>query len=434
MTSIHNKMNHGQRETADRISAKKMTNDVVVIGGGAAGMFAAIHAAKNGLRVLLIEKNDRLGKKLLITGKGRCNVTNACAPEEVLKNVPGNPRFLYSAVYGFPPEQTMAFFEENGCALKVERGNRVFPVSDRSADILAVLERGLKQYGVTRRQETAAGLFVQDGKLAGIKTDCGIISCDCAILCTGGKSYPLTGSTGDGYRLAASVGHSITEPTGSLVPLESNVDCAEMQGLSLRNTELKMIDGKGKTVFRDFGELLFTHFGISGPMALSASAHRKAGESYRIVLDLKPALDEAKLDARFLRDFEKYANRSMENALADLYPHSMIPVLLRRCGIDASMQANSLTKQQRRALLEQTKRFEIPVTGVRPVEEAIITRGGVSVKEVDPKTMQSKLVSGLYFAGEILDCDAYTGGFNLQIAWSTAYAAAKACAESLSNN
>lgn len=413
---------------------KKLTNDLVVIGGGAAGMFAAIQAAKNGLRVILIEKNDRLGKKLAITGKGRCNVTNACSAEDMLKNVPRNPRFLYSAVYGFTPEQIMNFFEENGCTLKVERGNRVFPLSDRSADIISVLERCLKRYGVSRKHETVTGLFVQDGKLAGVKTDCGIISCNQAILCTGGKSYPLTGSTGDGYALAESIGHTVISPKGSLVPLESHSDCTQMQGLSLRNTELKLLDKKGKTVFSDFGELLFTHFGISGPMALSASAHFKEQEEYRVVLDLKPALDENKLDARFLRDFEKYANRSMENALADLYPHSMIPVLLNRCGIPNSMQANSLTKQQRRALLEQTKRFEIPISGLRPVEEAIITRGGVNVKEVDPKTMQSKIVSGLYFAGEILDCDAYTGGFNLQIAWATAYAAANASVQAVAGD
>lgn len=416
------------------MSTKNLTNDLVIIGGGAAGMFAAIQAAKNGLRVLLLEKNDRVGKKLAITGKGRCNVTNACSAEDVLKNVPRNPRFLYSAVYGFTPEQTMSFFEENGCPLKIERGNRVFPVSDRSADIISVLDRCLKKYGVTRRHETAKALFVQDGKIAGVKTDCGIISCSCVILCTGGKSYPLTGSTGDGYALAQSVGHTVIEPKGSLVPLESDGDCRQMQGLSLRNTELKLIDKKGKSVFSDFGELLFTHFGLSGPMALSASAHFKENEQYRVILDLKPALDESKLDARFLRDFEKYANRSMENALADLYPHSMIPVLLNRCGISASLQANSLTKQQRRALLEQTKRFEIPISGLRPVEEAIITRGGVNVKEIDPKTMQSKTVSGLYFAGEILDCDAYTGGFNLQIAWSTAFAAANACTEALTED
>lgn len=412
------------------MSMKKLTNDVVVIGGGAAGMFAAIQAARQGRQVLLLEKNDRLGKKLAITGKGRCNVTNACSPEEVLKNIPRNPRFLYSAVYGFPPQETMAFFEEEGCPLKVERGNRVFPQSDRSADVISALERALRRANVHRKQGTALGLFRQEGQISGVKTTEGIISARRVILCTGGLSYPLTGSTGEGYRLAQSLGHTLVPPTGSLVPLESPGDCAEMQGLSLRNTDLKLIDAGGKVVYRDFGELLFTHFGISGPMALSASAHMKAGERYRVVLDLKPALDEKKLDARFLRDFEKYANRSMENALADLFPHSMIPVLLRRSGIDPAIQANGLTKGQRRALLEQTKAFEIPISGLRPVEEAIITRGGISVKEINPKTMESKLVQGLYFAGEILDCDAYTGGFNLQIAWSTAYAAAKACAGS----
>ena len=411
------------------MSMKKLTNDVVVIGGGAAGMFAAVQAAQRGLQVLLLEKNDRLGKKLAITGKGRCNVTNACSPEEVLKNIPRNPHFLYSAVYGFTPEQAMAFFEEGGCPLKVERGNRVFPVSDRSADVISVLERSLRKLKVRRRQETVTGLFRQEGRITGVKTTQGIISGEKIILCTGGASYPLTGSTGDGYRLAQAVGHTVIPPAGSLVPLESPGDCAKMQGLSLRNTDLKLVNAKGKTVFHDFGELLFTHFGLSGPMALSASAHMKEGESYRVVLDLKPGLDEKKLDARFLRDFEKYANRSMENALADLFPHSLIPVLLHRCGIDPAMQANALTRGQRRSLLDQTKAFELPIFGLRPVEEAIITRGGVSVKEIDPKTMESKLVKGLYFAGEILDCDGYTGGFNLQIAWSTAYAAAKACGE-----
>ena len=409
---------------------KRSTNDLVIVGGGAAGMFAAAQAVRRGLRVLLLEKNDRLGKKLAITGKGRCNVTNDCVPEEVLKNVPRNPRFLYSAIYGFPPAQTIAFFEENGCTLKTERGNRVFPVSDRSADVIAALERAMKSPLLERRQETACGLFTQDGRIAGVKTDRGIISCDSVLLCTGGASYPLTGSTGDGYRLAASVGHTVVPPVGSLVPLVAGSDCAKMQGLSLRNTELKLLDAKGKTVFREFGELLFTHFGLSGPMALSASAHMKEGEAYTVSLDLKPALDEAKLDARFLRDFEKYANRSMENALADLYPYSMIPVLLERCSIDPTAKANALTKAQRRALLEQTKRFLIPISGTRPVEEAIITRGGVDVRQIEPKTMQSKLVGGLYFAGEVIDCDAYTGGFNLQIAWATAFAAVNAIAES----
>ena len=408
------------------MSMKKTENDVVIIGGGAAGMFASIIAAERGLRVLLLERNDRVGKKLAITGKGRCNVTNACPAEEVIKNIPRNPRFLFSSISAFPPERTMAFFEENGCPLKIERGNRVFPVSDRSADVISVLEQKMRVLGVRRRQERVTELLTQEGHIAAIKTENTLISCAQVILCTGGASYPLTGSTGDGYRMAQALGHSIVQPVGSLVPLTAEEDCAKMQGLSLRNTALKLLDGTRKTVYQDFGELLFTHFGISGPMALSASAHLKDGTQYTVLLDLKPALDEAKLDARFLRDFEKYANRSMENALADLFPHSMIPVLLARARIDPGQRANTLTKPQRRALLEQTKRFSIRILSKRPVEEAIITRGGVSVREIDPKTMQSKLVSGLYFAGEIIDCDAYTGGFNLQIAWSTAHAAANA--------
>ena len=408
------------------MSMKETANDVVIVGGGAAGMFAAVTAASRGLRVLLLEKNDRLGKKLAITGKGRCNVTNACSAEGVIKNIPRNARFLFSSISAFPPERTMAFFEENGCPLKVERGNRVFPCSDRSADIISVLERQMHTLGVQRRQETVTALLTQEGRIAAVKTTSGLISCEQVVLCTGGASYPLTGSTGDGYRFAQSLGHTVVPPVGSLVPLSAEEDCAKMQGLSLRNTELKLLDRKGKTVFKDFGELLFTHFGISGPMALSASAHLKDDESYTVLLDLKPALDEGKLDARFLRDFEKYANRSMENALADLFPHSMIPVLLARVGIDPMQRANTLTKTQRRTLLEQTKRFSIRILGKRPVEEAIITRGGISTREIDPKTMQSKLIDGLFFAGEIIDCDAYTGGFNLQIAWSTAYAAANA--------
>lgn len=401
----------------------------MIVGGGAAGMFAAAQAVHRGLRVLLLEKNDRLGKKLAITGKGRCNVTNNCAPEEVCRNVPRNPRFLYSSINAFPPERTMAFFALNGCPLKTERGNRVFPVSDRSADVIAALERAMQSPLFSWRQDAVGALIVQDGAVVGLKTQKGVVSCETVLLCTGGASYPLTGSTGDGYRMAREVGHNVIAPTGSLAPLVGDGDCARMQGLSLRNTELKLLDEKGKCVFKEIGELLFTHFGVSGPMALSASAHMREGEKYTVSLDLKPALDEKKLDARFLRDFEKYANRSMENALADLYPHSMIPVLLERCGIDPAMRANALTKQQRRALLEQTKRFTVPISGTRPVEEAIITRGGVDVRQINPKTMQSKLVKGLYFAGEIIDCDAYTGGFNLQIAWATAYAAVSAIAE-----
>ena len=401
--------------------------NLIVIGAGAAGLFAAVTAAQDGAKVLLLERNDRIGKKLAITGKGRCNVTNDATTEDVLKNIPRNSRFLYSSITAYPPEKAMSFFEENGCPLKVERGNRVFPDSDRSADIIAVFSRLLDKLPITLKRCRVSKLLTADGKISGVMTDQGEFSADKIILATGGASYPLTGSTGDGYAFVRALGHTVIPPTGSLVPLISSDECAEMPGLSLRNTELKLLDRKGKVVFKDFGELLFTHFGISGPMALSASAHLKEGQTYEISLDLKPALDEGKLDNRFLRDLEKYSNRSMENALADLYPHSMIPVILKKAGIPLDLKAHSLTKAQRRELLLQTKAFRIPVLGTRPVEEAIITRGGISVKEVDPKTMESKLIPGLYFAGEILDCDAYTGGFNLQIAWSTAYAAAKAC-------
>lgn len=403
--------------------------DLIIVGAGAAGLFAAVTAAKEGTRVLLLERNDRIGKKLAITGKGRCNVTNDSSTEDVLKNIPRNGRFLYSSITAFPTEKVMAFFEENGCKLKVERGNRVFPQSDRSADVIGVFSRLLDKLSVTRKQCRVSRILTQDGMVRGVHSDRGDYYAPKVLLATGGASYPLTGSTGDGYALSSELGHTVVPPTGSLVPLVSSEDCAQMQGLSLRNTELKLLDKKGKVVFRDFGELLFTHFGISGPMALSASAHLKEGQSYTVQLDLKPALDEGKLDTRFLRDFEKYSNRSMENALADLYPHSMIPVILRKSNIPLDLKAHSLTKAQRRELLLQTKAFTLPILGTRPVEEAIITRGGISVKEVDPKTMESKLVKGLYFAGEILDCDAYTGGFNLQIAWSTAYAAAIACSE-----
>lgn len=401
--------------------------DLIVVGAGAAGLFAAVTAAKEGKKILLLERNDRIGKKLAITGKGRCNVTNDASTEDVLKNIPRNSRFLYSAVTTFPTEKVMSFFEENGCKLKVERGNRVFPQSDRSQDIIAVFSRLIEKQPITRKQCRVSKLLTENGRICGVQGDQGIYYSRSVLLATGGASYPLTGSTGDGYTLASELGHTVIPPTGSLVPLLSSEECTLMQGLSLRNTELRLIDRKGKVVFRDFGELLFTHFGLSGPMALSASAHLKDGQTYEILLDLKPALDEVKLDARFLRDFEKYSNRTMENALADLYPHSMIPVILKKAGIPLELKAHSLTKGQRRELLTHTKGFRIPVLGTRPVEEAIITRGGVCVKEIDPKTMESKLVSGLYFAGEILDCDAYTGGFNLQIAWSTAYAAAMAC-------
>ena len=393
-------------------------------------MFAAITAAQRGQKVLLLERNDRLGKKLLITGKGRCNVTNDCSAEEILQNVPRNGRFLYSAMNAFPPEKVKAFFEENGCALKTERGNRVFPVSDRSQSVLEALQRAMRRNHVDVITGRAKMITTADtGAVTGVVTDRETIFCRWVILATGGLSYPTTGSTGDGYRMAEALGHTVTACEGSLVPLETaGEDCQEMQGLSLRNCGVKLLDGKGKVLYKDFGELLFTHFGVSGPTVLSASTHLK-GEGCRLVIDLKPALDEGKLNERILRDLDLYKNRSMENALTDLLPRSMIPVVLRRLGVDAQLQANSFSKQQRRALVELLKAFSITITGKRPVAEAIITSGGVKVSEIDPKTMQSKKVPGLYFAGEVIDCDAYTGGFNLQIAWATAYAAGMAVSE-----
>ena len=402
--------------------------DGIVIGGGPAGMFAAITAAERGAKVLLIERNDRLGKKLLITGKGRCNVTNNCPSDEVLRNVPRNGRFLYSALDGFDTAAVMDFFESNGCPLKTERGNRVFPVSDRSQTVLDALKGAMDRAGVTVSHGRVKSVQTVDGAISGVMTDREVIPCKWVILATGGLSYPTTGSSGDGYAMAKTLGHTVTACEGSLVPLETEGhDAQDMQGLSLRNVGVKLLNEKGKTLYKDFGELLFTHFGVSGPTVLSASAHMKG--QCMLSIDLKPALDEGKLDSRILRDLETYKNRTMENALTDLLPRSMIPVVLRRCEIDSAMQANSLTKQQRHALVQILKNFTLTVTGKRPVAEAIITSGGIKVSEIDPRTMGSKLVQGLYFAGEIIDCDAYTGGFNLQIAWSTAHAAGIAAAE-----
>ena len=402
-----------------------MKFDGIVIGGGAAGMMSAITAARSGSRVLLLERNGRLGKKLLITGKGRCNVTNDCSAQEVLQNVPRNGRFLYSAMTAFPPERAKAFFEENGCPLKTERGNRVFPQSDKAQSVLTSLERSMREAGVEIRGERAVHILTRENRVSGVQTENGSFAAKWVILATGGVSYPATGSTGDGYAMAKELGHTVVEPVGNLVPLEiAGDDCPDMQGLSLRNVGVKLLNDKGKILYQDFGELLFTHFGVSGPTVLSASCHLK-GESCRLVLDLKPALDAGKLDARILRDLDMYRNRTMENALTDLLPRSMIPVVLRRLEIPAGLQANALTKQKRRELVDLLKSFSLPILGKRPVSEAIITSGGIRVSEIDPKTMESKRIPGLYFAGEIIDCDAYTGGFNLQIAWATAVAAGK---------
>lgn len=408
----------------------KSTYDIIIIGGGASGMFAAATAVAQGKKVLLLEKNDRLGKKLAITGKGRCNLTNNCSAEEVLKNTPRNARFLYSAMYGFPPERTMEFFEAHGCPLKTERGNRVFPSSDKSMSVITALKDAMR--GVTVRQARVDKIYAENGKVSAVRADGAVISAPCMILATGGKSYPLTGSTGDGYALAEQLGHTVISPTGSLVPMVEDGDwCARMQGLSLRNVNVKLYNSKNKLVHEEFGELLFTHFGLSGPTILSMSAHMNAKEHYTMAIDLKPALDEKKLDERILRDFEQYQNRNFENALFDLYHKTMVPVIIARSGIPPETKVHSITKQQRRTLLELTKKFTVSIAGLRPVEEAIITAGGIKTSEIDPHTMRSKLVQGLYFAGEVIDVDAYTGGFNLQIAWATAYAAAMAACESI---
>jgi hypothetical protein len=403
--------------------------DVIVVGGGAAGMFSAATAASLGSRVLLLEKTPRWGWKLSITGKGRCNVTNDCGPEEVLKNIPTNPRFLYSSLWGFPPEETKALFERLGVPLKTERGQRVFPVSDKAGDIVSALLRYVDDTGVVRKRGAVSELLTQDGCICGVRTEKETYRAAKVILATGGKSYPNTGSTGDGYWMAERLGHTITPISGSLVPLEiMGGECRKMAGLSLRNVGLKLYGKKKKPVYSDFGEALFMSYGLSGPIILSASAHMdEKNGPYELELDLKPALDEKKLEARLLRDFEARKNEHIYEGIRGLLPGPLVPVILDRCEIPSNCPVNSITREQRRRILETVKALRFSVAGKRPVEEAIITHGGVKVSEVDPSTMESKLVPGLYFAGEILDCDAYTGGFNLQIAWSTAFAAGTSC-------
>lgn len=408
------------------------TNKVVVAGGGAAGMMAAITAARAGASVLLLEPNEKVGRKLYITGKGRCNLTNHCGRDELMASIPRNGKFLYSALDRFGPGDTMAFFEGLGVKVKTERGNRVFPVSDKAADVVDALFFELRRQGVELRQDRVTGLTVRDMRLAGVRAEKSgeLNDCKALILATGGASYPRTGSTGDGYRLAREAGHAIVPIRGSLVPLESGDPCCgRLQGLSLRNVELRVKNEKGKTVFRELGELLFTHFGLSGPLVLSASAHMDFTKSkYTAHIDLKPALDEQKLDARLLRDFEERANQDYANALGGLVPRSMVPVLAERTGIPADTKVHDIRREQRRKLLEALKNFAVSLSGPRPVEEAVVTSGGVPVGEVDPRSMESKKARGLFFAGELLDVDGYTGGFNLQIAWSTGYAAGLAAA------
>lgn len=399
--------------------------DAVVIGGGPAGMLCSAVAAERGLSVILLEHQKTFGRKLRITGKGRCNVTNNCDVKEIMRNIPGDGRFLYSALNRFPPSAVMDFFESLGVNLKTERGNRVFPVSDSANEVAEALISHMKRCGVRTVKASARNVLCEEGAVCGVMTDDGLISCKKVVIATGGLSYPLTGSTGWGFKEAEILGHTVIPARASLVPLESDDDyCAEMQGFSLKNVTLSAYEDD-VLIYRELGEMLFTHFGVSGPLVLSASAHmRRFGEcKYRLEIDLKPALDEKKLDARLLRDFEKFKNRDFANALNELAGRTMIPVLVRLSGIAPETKVNSITREQRHELLRLFKAFPISVSGTRPVNEAIVTSGGVSTKEVNPRTMESKLVSGLYFAGEVLDLDAYTGGFNLQIAWATGYTA-----------
>ncbi len=402
--------------------------NVVIIGGGAAGLMAAIKSVDKGNTVTLIEKNDKVGRKLMITGKGRCNVCNNCDIDTLINNIPKNAKFLYSAFSMLSPKELMEFFESKKVPLKTERGNRVFPVSDKAVDIVDALYNSVIKSDAKIINATAEKIITKENKVIGVKLQNGdILPADSVILATGGMSYPITGSTGDGYKMANELGHTITELKPSLVPLEIHEGfCTRLSGLSLKNVTLSVFeDGKKKPLFCELGEMLFTHFGISGPLVLSASSHiRYMGKKqYIAFIDLKPALTKEQLDNRILRDFSQELNKDFANSLDKLLPKSLIPVIVKLSGIDSSLKVNQITKQERLKLCEIVKKLPLHITGFRPIEEAIITSGGISVKEINPKTMESKLVSGLYFAGEIIDVDAYTGGFNLQIAFSTGYMA-----------
>lgn len=400
--------------------------DVIIIGGGAAGCFAAVQCARYGKSVLLFEKNEKLGRKLRITGKGRCNVTNNSTAEEHMKNIPVNPRFLYSSFSNLDAQDTMDFFEQLGVPLKTERGNRVFPISDNANDIADALAYEMKNLGVEVIHKGVSKLITADGAVKGVRAGGRDYNAESVLIACGGKSYPNTGSTGDGYTFAESIGHTVTELKPSLVPLVSpDKYCAELMGLSLRNVTLKLLDGE-KVIYSELGEMLFTHFGVSGPLVLSASSHIRdmKPNRYTIRIDLKPALTPEQLDARIQRDFAENLNRDFSNGIRKLLPSKLIPVAVKLSGISPEQKINGITKEQRKAFGELIKNFPVRISGFRPIDEAIITSGGVSVKEINPKTMESKLISGLYFAGEVIDVDAYTGGFNLQIAFSTAYTAA----------
>lgn len=400
--------------------------DTIIVGGGAAGCTAAIFAARWGKSVLLFERNDHIGRKLRITGKGRCNVTNNSSAREHMENIPVNSRFMYSSFASFDAESAMAFFEELGVPLKTERGNRVFPVSDNAEDIVAALDRELKKLGVRIIRKRVNSLIIEDGRCVGVRAGEEEFRSGSVLVACGGCSYPNTGSTGDGYTLAKQAGHTVTELKPSLVPLVSpDKFCSELMGLSLRNVTLKLLDGE-KPIYTEMGEMLFTHFGLSGPLVLSASSHIRemSPDRYKAVIDLKPALSQEQLDARIQRDFAENLNRDFQNGIRKLLPAKLISVMVRRSGIAPERKINSITREERLKFGELIKSFHVRISGFRPIDEAIITSGGVSVKEINPKTMESKLIEGLFFAGEVIDVDAYTGGFNLQIAFSTAYSAA----------
>ena len=420
----------------DKKSNEKNMANVIVIGGGPDGMMAAITAAEYGNNVTIIEKNSDFGKKLLITGKGRCNITSSLYMSEFIKNTPGNGQFLYSAFQNYTNTDIIDFLKRQGLEVKEERGNRIFPVTDKSIDVLNCFKSKINELKIKKLFNTRVQkILIQNGEVLGVRTDKEIIQTDKIILATGGKSYPLTGSTGDGYLIAKNIGHKVTEIRPSLVPLviyEKN-ECKEMQGLSLRNVGIKIIDdSKNKLIYEDFGEMVFTHFGISGPTVLSGSAHLvrykeveslMKNQKVKLQIDLKPALTEEQLDERILRDFKEFKNKQFKHALDKLLPQKMIPVVIEKTKINEEKRVNEITKEERRNLVKILKKFELTIKDFRPVEEAIITSGGINIKEINPKTMESKLVKGLYFAGEIIAVDSYTGGFNLQIAYSTGYTA-----------
>ena len=428
--------NNEERRELDKKSNKKNMANVIVIGGGPAGMMAAITAVEYGNNVTIIEKNSDFGKKLLITGKGRCNITSSLYMSEFIKNTPGNGQFLYSAFQNYTNTDIIDFLKNQGLEVKEERGNRRFPVTDKSIDVLNCFKSKINELKIKKLFNTRVQkILVQNGEVLGVRTEKEIIQTDKIILATGGKSYPLTGSTGDGYLIAQNIGHKVTEIRPSLVPLviyEKN-ECKEMQGLSLRNVGIKFIDeSKNKLIYEDFGEMIFTHFGISGPTILSGSAHLvrykeidnlMKEQKIKLQIDLKPALTEEQLDERILRDFKEFKNKQFKHALDKLLPQKMIPIVIEKAEINEEKRVNEITKEERRNLVKVLKKFELTIKDFRPVEEAIITSGGINIKEINPKTMESKLVKGLYFAGEIIDVDSYTGGFNLQIAYSTGYTA-----------